>query len=129
MSRKLTKQIIASAKAQDREAIIWDGEVPGLGLRVRPSGAKSFILKTRIGRGRSAPIKKPTLGKVGDLTLDQARVKAREWKVQAADGIDPVRHKVKMGRTVADLCAEYLEVHAPTKRSSGDDKPEHHGWF
>ncbi|MDA1099459.1 MAG: site-specific integrase [Proteobacteria bacterium] len=122
MSRKLTKQIIASAKAQDRESIVWDGEVPGLGLRVTPRGAKSFILKTRIGGGRSAPIKKPTLGKVGDLTLDQARVKARAWKVLAADGIDPGRHKVEMGRTVADLCAEYLEVHAPRKRSSGDDQ-------
>jgi integrase len=122
MRRKLTKQIIASAKAQERETITWDGEVPGLGLRVTPSGAKSFILKTRIGGGRSAPTRKPTLGKVGDLTLDQARGKAREWKALAADGIDPGRHKVEMGRTVADLCAEYLEVHAPRKRSSADDQ-------
>ena len=122
MRRKLTKQIIASAKAQVREIIVWDNEVLGLGLRVTPGGAKSFILKTRIGGGRAAPIKKPTIGKVGDLTLDQAKTKARVWKALAADGVDPTRHKDEAGRTVADLCAEYLEVHAPRKRSSGDDK-------
>ena len=70
MRRKLNKQIVASTSPQDREIIIWDTDIPGLGLRVTPGGAKSFILKTRIGGGRSAPIKKPTLGKVGDLTLD-----------------------------------------------------------
>ena len=120
--RKLTKQIVASSRAQDQEIIVWDSETPGLGLRVTASGAKSFILKTRVGGGRSAPVKKPTLGKVGDLTLDQARSKARAWKVLAADGTDPTRYKEEVGRTVADLCAEYLEVHAPRKRSSGDDE-------
>ena len=80
------------------------------------------ILGAEIGGGRSAPIKKPTLGKVGNLTLDQAKAKARAWKALAADGVDPTRHKDEVGRTVADLCTEYLEVHAPRKRSSGDDK-------
>lgn len=122
MRRKLTKQIVAAAKPQERETITWDESVPGLGLRVTRSGAKSFILKTRIGGGRTAPVKKPTIGKVGDLTLDQARAKAREWKALAADGIDPARHKEESGRTVADLCAEYLEIHAPEKRSAEDDK-------
>ena len=78
MSRKLTKQFITTAKAGDREAIHWDTDVPGLGLRITANGSKSFILKTRIGGGRSAPIKKPTLGKAGDLTLDQARAMARD---------------------------------------------------
>jgi integrase len=122
LRRKLTKQIIASTQPQNREVIIWDSDVPGLGFRVTPGGAKSFILKTRIDGGRSAPIRKPTLGKVGGLTLDQARTKGRAWKALAADGIDPARHKEDAGRTVADLCAEYLDVHAPRKRSSGDDK-------
>ena len=122
MRRKLNKQVIATTSAQNREIIIWDTDVPGLGLRITPSGAKSFLLKTRIGGGRSAPIKKPTLGKVGDLTLDQARTKARDWKALAADGTDPTRHKEESGRTVSDLCAEYLEVHAPRKRSSRDDR-------
>lgn len=117
MRQKLTKQIIAATKPQDRETIIWDNEVLGLGLRITTTGAKSFIIKTRIGGGRLAPIKKPTLGKVGDLTLDQARIRAREWKTLAGKGIDPSRHKEEFGRTVATLCAEYREVHASRKRS------------
>ena len=128
MRSKLTKQIVATAKPSERETIIWDSDVRGLGLRVTPKGAKSFILKTRIGGGRTAPTRKPTLGKVGELTLDQARAKAREWKVMASNGTDPARHKVESGRTIADLCAEYLEVHAPRKRSGGDDKAKIAGY-
>jgi len=121
MRHKLNKQFITNASPEGREAIHWDTEVPGLGLRITASGAKSFILKTRIGGGRTAPIRKPTLGKVGDLTLDQARAKARDWKAIAANGVDPTRHKEEAGRTVNDLCDEYLEVHAPRKRSAADD--------
>ena len=122
MAQKLNKQTIATATAKERENIIWDTEVSGLGLRVTKTGAKSFILKTRIGGGRSAPIRKPTLGKVGDLTLDQARAKARDWKALAAEGIDPIRNKEKVGRTVSDLCVEYLTNHAPRKRSGNKDR-------
>ena len=121
MRRRLTKQFIYTARPQDREAIHWDTEVPGLGLRITAGGSKSFILKTRIGGGRAAPIRKPTLGKLGDLTLDQARTKARDWRALAANGVDPTRHKEEVGRTVNDLCDEYLDVHAPRKRSAADD--------
>jgi integrase len=122
MAHKLNKHVIASIKPDDREKIIWDLNVPGLGLRVTPAGAKSFILKTRIGSGRTAPVKKPTLGKVGELTLDQARIKAREWKALAKNGVDPSRFKEETGRTIADLCSRYLDVHATRKRSGEDDK-------
>ena len=105
MRRKLTKQMLSTTKAGSKEILVWDTEVPGLGLRITPNGAKSFILKTRIGGGRAAPIRKPTVGKVGDLTLNQARTKARTWKALAADGIDPTRHKDEASRTVADLCS------------------------
>ena len=121
MRRRLTKQFISTTRPQDREAIHWDTEVPGLGLRITAGGSKSFVLKTRIGGGRTAPIRKPTLGKIGDLTLDQARTKARDWRALAANGVDPTRHKEELGRTVNDLCDEYLDVHAPRKRSAGDD--------
>ncbi len=122
MQRKLTKQIVGNGTPQDHEVIIWDTEVKGLGLRISPGGAKSYILKTRIGGGRTAPVRKPTLGKAGDLTLIQARTKARAWKALASEGIDPSRHKEISERTVSDLCKEYMEVHAPRKRSSRDDR-------
>jgi len=121
MARKLNKQFIATSKAGDKEQIIWDLDVPGLGLRITPAGAKSFILKTRVGSGRSAPVKKPTLGKVGELTLDQARTKARDWKALAKEGVDPSRYNEESGRTVADLCQRYIDVHASRKRSGDDD--------
>jgi len=48
---KLTKRLIDAAKADTEtgEAFLWDSEVKGFGLRVKPSGVRSFVLKYRIG--------------------------------------------------------------------------------
>jgi hypothetical protein len=48
---KLTKRLIdaAQADAAKGEVFLWDWEVKGFGLRVKPSGVKSFVLKYRVG--------------------------------------------------------------------------------
>ncbi|MEM9961808.1 MAG: site-specific integrase [Pseudomonadota bacterium] len=56
------------------ERIDWDTEVPGLGLRIRPSGTASWILQRRV-QGR---LKKITLGRASDIDLALARELARE---------------------------------------------------
>ncbi|MEL6775178.1 MAG: tyrosine-type recombinase/integrase [Pseudomonadota bacterium] len=56
------------------ERIDWDDEVPGLGLRLRPSGTASWILQRRVD-GR---MKKTTLGRANDIHLALARELARE---------------------------------------------------
>jgi hypothetical protein len=54
---------------------IWDHEISGFGLRVRPSGYKCFVLYCW-PRGR---LKKITLGRAGNWTLETARQAAREY--------------------------------------------------
>ena len=44
---RITKTVVSQAKPTGREYVIRDTEIQGFGLRVRPSGAKSFIHRFR----------------------------------------------------------------------------------
>lgn len=83
----LTEEIVSSAAPRDKEYTIWSESLPGFGLRVRPSGSRSFIVKYRIASsGRQGKI---TLGKAGTLPLDLARSIAQEVLIEAQAGFDP----------------------------------------
>ena len=128
MAEKLNQSLIKklAVPAGKREVIVWDSEVKGLGVRVTASGTKSYILKLRIGKGRDAPIRKPRIGAVEDMTPDKARTIARDWKQLALAGIDPtqaLREQEEDPRPTMDfLCDEYLDKHAVTKRSGDADQ-------
>lgn len=66
---------------------VKDSQVPGLRVRVMPTGQRTFVL---LGRFPSSP--HPTrraLGAYGDLTLEHAREKARTWRKLIRAGVDP----------------------------------------
>ena len=63
---KLTKRVIDAAKVAEGEIFLWDDELPGLGLRVKASGVKSFLVQYRNANGRSRRL---TLGRYGVLTV------------------------------------------------------------
>jgi integrase len=107
---KLTKQAIGEIKAENKEVVVWDDSLPGFGLRVKPSGAKAFILQYRNRHGRS---KRLTLGRVGQITLDQARREAGKLKGSVSLGDDPVdqRQKARAGDTLRDLAERYMTEH------------------
>lgn len=62
------------------------GGVAGLHLFVKPTGARSWILRVKIGDRR------PDIGLGGypDVTLEQARQQAREARLQVRQGLDPL---------------------------------------
>lgn len=64
---------------------LFDTVVPGFGLRISYGGRRTFFVMTRI-HGRQV---RRTLGTTDDLTLADARDKARRAKGDAAAGIDP----------------------------------------
>ncbi len=56
---KLTKRNIDSARYEgdgSSRDVRWDAAMPGFGLRVYPSGRKSFVLSYRNGAGRKRMI-------------------------------------------------------------------------
>src|SRR5262245_23232334 len=65
----------------------WDTEVRGLGVRVSKTGRRTFVLMARYP-GSSAPTRR-ALGTYGELTLEEAREKAKDWKKLIKRGIDP----------------------------------------
>ncbi len=53
---KLTDRVVSASKAEPQRYVVWDTEKKGFGLRVEPSGHKSFIVRYRTnGGGRNAP--------------------------------------------------------------------------
>ena len=56
---KLTKRTVDAAKPRDREYMLWDTEIKGFGLKILPSGRKTYLLKYRT---RSGVPRKPQIG-------------------------------------------------------------------
>jgi integrase len=79
---------------------VSDGEVRGLAVRVMPSGDCTFVLVTRFP-GAKNPTRR-ALGRYGELTLEQAREKARSWRDLVKRGIDPA-HEEERERQAASL--------------------------
>jgi integrase len=80
-----TSYTSAKGKAVFRVEILWDNDPRGLGLRLLPSGRKTWVLRYRY-RGRQ---RLNDLGDFGTLTLEQARKKARGKIVRIENGEDP----------------------------------------
>ena len=118
--RRLTKQIIDETSFPSAgQVFVRDEELPGFALRVT-KGRKSFILEKRI-RGR---MRRLTIGPYGPLTVDQARKLAATHVGAIAQGDDPaqIRQDRLHEPTFGELTAQYLERHAPRKRSARDDQ-------
>jgi hypothetical protein len=98
-------RVVDTLKTTGVEYVAWDGDIAGFGVRVRPSGAKSYIVQYRAGAGRKAPSRKLTLGPVGKLTPDEARTLAKRAVGSIAHGHDPAgkRAEDRKGLTVAEL--------------------------
>ena len=120
-SRKLTRRTIESLAARDREYIEWDCLLSGFGLRVFPSGRKTFIVQYRAGRGRKAPVRKVTIGALSEaITPEFARAEAVRLLRDVALGGDPARdrRKSREAMTVAELCDLYLLEGVVLKKAS-----------
>ena len=109
--RTLSKRVVDRLSVNGKDAVFWDPDLAGFGVRVYPSGKKVFVVQTR-AFGRS---KRVTLGTYGKLTPEQARKNAAAVIARIKKGQPPVPPEPAPVPSVAELAEryqrEYVEMH------------------
>lgn len=108
---RLTKSRIDKLKPEpDRESFAWCTDPRRFGVRVSPTGRKTFLIQY----GRDGRTRRYSIGTFGRLTVDQARSIAKELFAEIASGGDPSgdRKARRKASTVSELADRYLDEHA-----------------
>jgi integrase len=121
----LTTADVRNLQPTNTDRVVWDqrsgsgGGQPGFGVRIKPSGAKSYIAVYRTTSGRP---RRMTLAKVGQLQLAQARKLAGDYIADARKGLDPAakRTQERRSQTVGELFDEWIEKAALKDRTRAE---------
>ena len=108
---RITQRSVATLVPKRYPFVEWDDDTKGFGVKVAPTGTKTFIVKYRIGRTQ----KKKTLGRVNILKTEEARGMARRLIAAASEGIDAVEEErtEREAPLVEDLAIRFLRDYAP----------------
>lgn len=107
--RVLTKSAIDELPTTGKQSFIWDVNPPGFGVRVSPAGVKSYVYQFRIG-GRGGENKRTTIGRHGELTVEQARKLAHKLAECVRNKVDPVEAERDALRQKAERKATEKEL-------------------
>lgn len=118
---RLTKTILDNAKPAATDVWLWDAELPGFGVRVQPSGRKTYVARYRT---HSNTQRKQTIGRCSDFPPDKAREMARKIFAAVAGGEDPAASRTasRDAPTIEELSVRYMREHAgPFKKAKSAD--------
>ena len=106
---KLTKRLVDAAVPREAPYFVWCSDLKGFGVRVFPSGQKTYVADYRTGGGTR---RRMSIGPHGKLTTEEARKQALAVLGSVVKGNDPSdeRAKRRAAITVKTLCARYLEA-------------------
>jgi hypothetical protein len=110
---------------------VMDSRVPGFGVRVRETGPKTFIFRTRYP-SKPNETSRRELGRVGVMTLVDAREKAGKWRTLVDKGIDPARQEEaeraerlrKQKITFRAVVEDFIREKLPSERKGKDVERE-----
>ena len=108
---KLTKRIVERLKADGKDAIFWDRDLAGFGVRVHTTGRKLYIVQSRGPAG----LKRVTLGRVGNEPIDKHRREAAAVIDRIKRGEEPIPPEPAPEPTVADLAERCLEKYVAVR--------------
>jgi len=120
--KRLTDARIRSKRPEESRYEVWDTE-PGFGLRIAPSGRKSFVYLYRFeGKPR-----RMTLGVYPRVSLADAREEVAQAVQKLERDIDPgtekiaARKEARDAESFADLADEFIKRHARPNLKSWKD--------
>lgn len=122
MGIKLTKRIVEAAEPAETDQYLWDADVKGFGLKITPTGRKTFLLQYRIA-GRSSTTERYTIGLHGSpWTVEKARNEALQLLARVKAGHSPAaerrqerKREPDAPRLVRAIAVQFLERHAKPK--------------
>jgi hypothetical protein len=98
---KLTKRTVDALSPRQKQYVEYDTDLTGFGVAVYPSTIKSWICEYRPhGGGRGVAKKRVTLGKITQLTVEQARKAAADMLAAVRLGGDPALEKAERRASV-----------------------------
>ena len=110
--QKLTKTLVERLSSGDADYVVWDVELPGFGVRVKPSGVKSYVVQYR--NRKTGASRRKTIGQHGPLlTFHKARERARIILADALIGNDPIAEDRVFGESMRRAVSEFWRAHDP----------------
>ena len=106
----LTGNRVRDLKPGAKLAFLWDAKLPGFGVRITPAGTKAYVVGYRSGRRWRLT----TIGRVGEMTLPDAKKVAKETLVAVRHGADPVAERAarRDALTLGALLDRWMTEHS-----------------
>ena len=104
---RITKRAVDSLFVQAGDAVFWDRDLPGFGVRVHATSRKVYVVQSR---GPTGP-KRVTLGRHGDMSTDEARKQAAFVIDRIKQGEDPIPKPPEPELTVSNLAERFMSTH------------------
>ncbi len=125
---KLTTATVRTQPLPDgkNEAIFFDDDIPGFGLRVREGGSRNFVFQYKLGTKQ----RRMALGKATPERLADTRKTADKLYARAKLGEDPASDKAEAQRqaseTFGPAANEFLDTLRPKYRPGSFKEIERH---
>lgn len=121
LDKRTLDRLVHDPSEKNKYTTYWDAELRGFGVRVFPTGVKTFVLFYRTKDRRQRVM---TLGRYGVLTPVQARELAVVRRTEVLYGKDPHEAKVlaRQAGTFAELAATFMERNGSKRRSAAQTK-------
>ena len=125
----LTRRAIEAMKPMDKPWVAWDDKLTGFGVRVQPSGVKSFFVNYRTGEGgRKALNRNVVIGRFGRMAPEQARRAAQQVLGKVAAGGDPALERSE-ARAIPLLKQAFEDYMASNPNRSANTDTKYRGDF
>jgi integrase len=108
---RISKRTVEALETQDRDVDHFDEDLKGFGVRVRPSGRKTYFVMMR----HKCVMRRFTIGSHGAVTAEAARLKAKQIISDLAIDKNPTAEQeaVRNSVTVRSLGERFIDEYVP----------------